>query len=1094
MSVEEMDTIQTSSCENNVKQVLESNECEPTHFRNSFHSDRILEGLQSLRKNEFFCDIRFETEDGNITFGNKIVLMAASPYFFAMFSNFGERNKDVVIIRELDSTILQILVDYIYTGEIMITKENVQVLLLAANVLQLEVVTNACAEFLQKQLDASNCIGIRAFADLHNCTELLSSSEALIKKEFLEVVKSDEFLSLSFEDVVKIISCNDLAVPYEEKVFESVIKWVKQDLVQRKDFLTELMEHVRLPMISSRPDILLNIANEPILKNNPKCKDFVIEAYHFNLQKTVQYFTIPQTIRCTPRQFGDSRKVILMFNRSDTSPKCYTEWYDPATKLREKAPGINDCRKEAGLGVIRDQFVFVVGGVNNLCSQSVSMLDVSLRSPSWVPMANMVVNRQRLGVAVLDDCIYAVGGGNLNNPLNCVEVFDVSIQKWRLVASMSTERCDLGVGVLNNLLYAVGGTAGKNCLKSVEYYDPTLDTWTPVAEMSINRQGVGVGVLDGVLYAIGGYNRKYLKSVEIYRPSDGVWSSVADMEICRFRPGVVALDGLLYVMGGESVVGSIIDTVEIYNPKTNTWTMERFSRSRSETVCQPGKDVVIIRELDSTILQILVDYIYTGEIMITKENVQVLLLAANVLQLEVVTNACAEFLQKQLDASNCIGIRAFADLHNRTELLSSSEALIKKEFLEVVKSDEFLSLSFEDVVKIISCNDLDVPYEEKVFESVIKWVKQDLDHRKDFLTELMEHVRLPIIASRPDILLNIANEPLLQNNPKCIGYLIEAYYFNLQKAAQYFTIPQTIRCKPRQFGDSQKVILMFNRSDKSPKCYTEWYDPATKLRKSAPGLNDCRQLAGLGVIRDQFVFAVGDVNNLCSQSVSILDVSLQSPSWVPMANMVVKRQRLGVGVLDDCIYAIGGGNLDNPLNCVEVFVVSIQKWRLVSSMSTERCDLGVGVLNYLLYAVGGAAGKNRCLKSVEYYDPTLDTWTPVAEMSVCRQGVGVGVLDGVLYAIGGYNGKYLKSVEIYRPSDGVWSSVADMEICRFRPGVLALDDLLYVMGGESADESINDTVEIYNPKTNTWTMERFSRSGCHIFGGLVVDRPPHFIN
>ena len=60
-----------------------------------------------------------------------------------------------------------------------------KVLLPAANVLQLEYVINACAEFLQKQLDASNCIGIRSFADLHNCTELLSSSEALIKKQFL---------------------------------------------------------------------------------------------------------------------------------------------------------------------------------------------------------------------------------------------------------------------------------------------------------------------------------------------------------------------------------------------------------------------------------------------------------------------------------------------------------------------------------------------------------------------------------------------------------------------------------------------------------------------------------------------------------------------------------------------------------------------------------------------------------------------------------------------------------------------------------------------------------------------------------------------
>jgi len=35
---------------------------------------------------------------------------------------------------------------------------------------------------------------------------------------FKEVIKSDGFLSLSSECMVKIISCNDLAVPSEEKV------------------------------------------------------------------------------------------------------------------------------------------------------------------------------------------------------------------------------------------------------------------------------------------------------------------------------------------------------------------------------------------------------------------------------------------------------------------------------------------------------------------------------------------------------------------------------------------------------------------------------------------------------------------------------------------------------------------------------------------------------------------------------------------------------------------------------------------------------------------------------------------------------------
>ncbi|CAI6370516.1 unnamed protein product [Macrosiphum euphorbiae] len=215
-----MDALHNSSSESDPKQVLTSKECEPTNFRNNSHSVRILEDLQSLRKNEVLCDIRFETDDGCTTFGHKNVLMAASPYFRAMFKTrkIGKTGNNTVNIRKLDSTVLQLLLDYIYTGEIIVTKENVQVLLPAASLLQLDFVNDSCVEFLQKQLDPLNCIDIRAFADLQNCTELLSSCEAFIKKHFLEVVKSDDFLSLSSDDVVKIISCDDLAVPYEEKV------------------------------------------------------------------------------------------------------------------------------------------------------------------------------------------------------------------------------------------------------------------------------------------------------------------------------------------------------------------------------------------------------------------------------------------------------------------------------------------------------------------------------------------------------------------------------------------------------------------------------------------------------------------------------------------------------------------------------------------------------------------------------------------------------------------------------------------------------------------------------------------------------------
>jgi len=60
-------------------------------------------------------------------------------------------------------------------------------------------------------------------------------------------------------------------------------------------------------------------------------------------------------------------------------------------------------------------------------------------------------------------------------------------------------------------------------------------------------------------------------------------------------------------------------------------------------------------------------------------------------------------------------------------------------------------------------------------------------------------------------------------------------------------------------------------------------------------------------------------------------------------------------------------------------------------------------------------------------------------------------------------------------------------------GVAALDGLLYVMGGEVSND-VKNTVEIYNPNTNIWTMESLSRNKIRIYGGVVVNRPLNFIN
>ncbi|XP_008179322.1 kelch-like protein 2 [Acyrthosiphon pisum] len=375
----------------NSNKIPESSRCELAkyEYKQSSYAE-IFKVLQSLRKQQLFCDIKLRTDDGGVIFGHKVVLASASPYFHEMFTNFEEKNQDIVLIKHFDSTTLLHLVDYIYTGEIVLTEYNVKVMIPAVNILQLQEVKAACCDFLQKQLSFTNCICIYSLADLHSCTELLTSSELYIQQHFADVVVGNEFLFLSSEQIDKLIGSNELEVPSEEKVgkvFENVIRWVKHDLGSRKCILPKLMEHVRLPL-TSKKYILKKVVEEPLINNCLKCKDNVIEALNFYLLKSDELTTIPHNVRTKPRHPGGLHKVILVVGGLGSGEVILdsTEWYYPKINKWQSGPKMITPRCGGGISVVKDNFVFYMGGINNRSSrQSIEVLDLSSESPCWKP-------------------------------------------------------------------------------------------------------------------------------------------------------------------------------------------------------------------------------------------------------------------------------------------------------------------------------------------------------------------------------------------------------------------------------------------------------------------------------------------------------------------------------------------------------------------------------------------------------------------------------------------------------------------------------------------------------------------------------------
>ncbi|XP_023135195.2 kelch-like protein 2 [Amphiprion ocellaris] len=537
----------------------------PRHMRKAFKV------MNELRSQSLLCDVTIVAEDVEIS-AHRVVLAAGSPYFHAMFTGeMAESRAKRVRIKEMDGWTLGLLVDYIYTAEIQVTEDNVQALLPAAGLLQLNEVKKACCEFLSSQLHPSNCLGIRAFADLHACSQLLAQANSYAEQHFPEVVGSEEFLNLGMEQVSSLIASDKLTIPTEEKVFEAVVAWVNHDKDVRQEHLAHLMEHVRLPLLS-REYLVQRVEEESLIKNSSACKDYLIEAMKYHLLPADQR-ALMKTARTRMRTPACCPKVMVVVGgqapKAIRSVECYDfeeqRWYQvaelPTRRCRAGVVYVGGC-------------VYAVGGFNgSLRVRTVDCYDPMM--DRWTSVSSMQDRRSTLGAAVLNGLLYAVGGFDGSTGLSTVEAYNAKTDEWFHVLPMSTRRSSVGVGVVNGILYAVGGYDGatRQCLSTVEAYNPKSNVWSYIAEMGTRRSGAGVGVLKGLLYAVGGHDGPLVrKSCEVYDPASNSWRQVADMNMCRRNAGVCAVNNLLYVVGGDD--GSCnLASVEFYNPNSDKWTL-----------------------------------------------------------------------------------------------------------------------------------------------------------------------------------------------------------------------------------------------------------------------------------------------------------------------------------------------------------------------------------------------------------------------------------------------------------------------------------------------------------------------------------------
>jgi len=204
----------------------------------------------------------------------------------------------------------------------------------------------------------------------------------------------------------------------------------------------------------------------------------------------------------------------------------------------------------------------------------------------------MPTARNGLAAAAVNGKIYAMGGRDGNNgALYTVEVYDPNINSWSTAASMSLARQAFAAVAVNGKIYAIGGLDAGGVLvdtATVEVYDPATNAWcantgpntvqcpTLPAHMPTARFGLAAAAVNGKIYAIGGRdgNNGALNTVEVYDPSSNSWSTAASMPTARDSLAAADANRVIYAFGGRDQQ-STNRTMEQYSPPVTIYTFTK---------------------------------------------------------------------------------------------------------------------------------------------------------------------------------------------------------------------------------------------------------------------------------------------------------------------------------------------------------------------------------------------------------------------------------------------------------------------------------------------------------------------------------------
>ncbi|XP_069768136.1 kelch-like protein 25 [Narcine bancroftii] len=548
-------------------------------FHKATHSDSVLSQLDSLRRQCLFTDVTLRA--GSRSFlCHRAVLAACSRYFEAMFSS-GLREStagEVDFHGSVHPEVLELLLDYAYTSRLAISEENAESLLQAGDMLQFHDVREAAADFLEKNLCASNCLRLMLLSDAHQCRGLYQQAWRMCLahfEAFAEAASGDDFCGLPEVKLAELLACDELEVDDERLVHRAVIRWVLHDTDSRRASLPRLLRHVRLGLL---PSAYLEqvVARDQLVAGDEQSMCLVEQARSCRRQSLLKSNTLVASSPCVrPRRAGHT--LLILGGRTFMCDKIY-QLDQRARRIVPKAE-FPSPRKEFSACAMGPK-VYVSGGrgSENGVSRDVWVYDTT--AGDWAKAAPMLVARFGHGSAELLGLLYAVGGhtavagvfpASPSVSLKQVERYEPASNAWEMAAPLRDGVSNAAVVSARLRLYVIGGAGlRRERAPAVQRYDPVDDRWAVAAACPQAWRYTAAAALGGQIFIVGGDTEFTAASAYRFDCDTNQWSRVGDMTAKRMSCHAVASGNKLYVVGGYFGTQRC-KSLDCYDPASDTW-------------------------------------------------------------------------------------------------------------------------------------------------------------------------------------------------------------------------------------------------------------------------------------------------------------------------------------------------------------------------------------------------------------------------------------------------------------------------------------------------------------------------------------------